>query len=137
MESGSGCGGGGGRGGGGAPVPAAVGQPGPASRVSARGSTGGLGPGGVIRAARALDGVFLSCTVTAASLECRLPTHGGCRGQPRASAETKSLHNASRTPRHHEVSMRHVAPQDGDADTPPGGIYPVLQSIPRGRGCRR
>ena len=39
MERCSGCGGGGG--GGGAPVPAAVGQPGPASRGSTRGSTGG------------------------------------------------------------------------------------------------
>jgi hypothetical protein len=59
MESGSGCGGGGGRGGGGAPVPAAVGQPGPASRVSARGSTGGLGPGGVfVRCARYQMGFF-------------------------------------------------------------------------------
>ena len=52
-------GGGGGGGGGGAPVPAAVGQPGPASRVSARGSTGGLGPGGVfVRCARYQIGFF-------------------------------------------------------------------------------
>jgi len=138
MESGSGCGGGGGRGGGGAPVPAAVGQPGPASCVSARGSTGGLGPGGVIRAARALDGVFLSYTVSV--VESRVSSAHPRRVPRSASHERRDEVPPQCVP--HPPTTRGVDATRRAAGWrrghPPGAFIPsCLRSSPRGRGCRR